>query len=344
MASYQYIYVMKSLSKIYPGGKEVLKNIRLAFLPGAKIGVLGANGAGKSTLLKIMAGHRQGLSPARPGRPTASRSATCRRSRSSIPTRTCWATSWRAWPRPRRCSTGSTRSRTEFAEPLDDDEMNALLAEQAELQEKIDAGNGWELQRTVEIAMDALRCPPGDADVTKLSGGERRRVALCRLLLHSPTCCCSTSRPTISTPNWWPGWSASSRTTRAPWWRSPTTATSSTTSPAGSSSSTAAAASPTRATTPAGSSRSASGWQQEEREDQARQRTLARELEWIGQSPQARQAKSQGAHHRLRGAAGSRPRDRGAGIGPDRHPARPAAGRPRDRGRAPARRASATGC
>ena len=95
-----------------------------------------------------------------------------------------------------------------FGEELDEDEMNALIAEQGELQEKIEASNGWELDRTVEIAMDALRCPPGDADVTKLSGGERRRVALAACCYKSPICCCSTSRQTISTPNRSPGCSA----------------------------------------------------------------------------------------------------------------------------------------
>ena len=184
MAAYQYIYVMKNVSKIYPGGREIMKNITLAFLPGAKIGVLGINGAGKSTLLKIMAGIDQDINGEAWAAAAASRSATCRRSRSSTPPRTCSATSWRASARPRRCSTASTRSPMRFADP--DADMDALLAEQAELQEKIDACNGWELERTIEIAMDALRCPPGDADVTKLSGGERRRVALCRLLLSNP--------------------------------------------------------------------------------------------------------------------------------------------------------------
>ena len=185
MAAYQYIYTMKNVSKIYPGGREIMKNITLAFLPGAKIGVLGVNGAGKSTLLKIMAGidqdyrrrglgrrRRQGRLPvagaaARPGEGRARQRHGGRR---------------RA---PRRCSTASTRSRASFGEPRRRD-MDELIAEQAELQEKIDACNGWDLERTLEIAMDALRCPPGDAEVTKLSGGERRRVALCRLLLSKP--------------------------------------------------------------------------------------------------------------------------------------------------------------
>jgi energy-dependent translational throttle protein EttA len=151
-----------------------------------------------------------------------------------------------------------------------------------------------DLERTIEIAMDALRCPPGDADVTKLSGGERRRVALCRCCCPSPTCCCSTSPPTTSTPSRSPGSSASSRTTRAPSSPSPTTATSSTTSPAGSSSSTAAGASPSRATTRAGWSRSRKRLAQERSEDRKptrRTRDAQRELEWIAHVPKARQAK-----------------------------------------------------
>ncbi|MDG4719827.1 MULTISPECIES: energy-dependent translational throttle protein EttA [Thalassospira] len=185
MASYQYIYVMKDLTKILPGGRELFKGITLSFLPGVKIGVLGNNGAGKSTLLKIMAGIEKDYAG-------------------------------EAWPAegvnvgyleqepqldPAKDVLGNVMEgcgqvvddlarfndiSAKFAEPMTDDEMNDLLAEQGELQERIDAANGWDLERTLEIAMDALRCPPKDADVTKLSGGERRRVALCRLLLAKP--------------------------------------------------------------------------------------------------------------------------------------------------------------
>ncbi len=185
MASYQYIYVMKDLTKILPGGRELFKGITLSFLPGVKIGVLGNNGAGKSTLLKIMAGIEKDYAG-------------------------------EAWPadgvnvgyleqepqlNPEKDVLGNVMEGCgsivddlarfneisgKFAEPMTDDEMNDLLAEQGELQERIDAANGWDLERTLEIAMDALRCPPKDADVTKLSGGERRRVALCRLLLAKP--------------------------------------------------------------------------------------------------------------------------------------------------------------
>jgi energy-dependent translational throttle protein EttA len=185
MPAYQYIYVMKGLSKTYPGGREVLKDIWLSFLPGAKIGVLGLNGAGKSTLLRIMAGIDQdfvgeawaaegvkvGYLPQEPQLdPDKDVAGNVKEGLGEVTALL------------ERFEAVSAR----FTEELGEDEMNALIAEQGELQEKIDRVNGWELDRTVEIAMDALRCPPGDAEVTTLSGGERRRVALCRLLLQKP--------------------------------------------------------------------------------------------------------------------------------------------------------------
>ncbi|MBO33926.1 MAG: energy-dependent translational throttle protein EttA [Rhodospirillaceae bacterium] len=183
MASYQYIYVMKQLSKTFQGGRELFKNISLSFFPGAKIGVLGANGAGKSTLLKIMAGletefngeawsadgARVGFLPQEP---------------ELDPEKNVEANVMEGVGEVRDLIDRFNEVSAKFAEPIDDDEMNMLLEEQGDLQEKIDAVNGWEIGRTVEMAMDALRCPPGDADVTKLSGGEKRRVALCRLLLQ----------------------------------------------------------------------------------------------------------------------------------------------------------------
>jgi sulfate-transporting ATPase len=185
MPAYQYIYVMKGLSKTYPGGREVLKDIWLSFFPGAKIGVLGPNGAGKSTLLRIMAGLDQDFT----GEAWAAEGAKV------------GYLSQEPQLDPEKDVAGNVKEglgeikallerfeevSARFAEELGEDEMNALIAEQGEIQEKIDAVNGWELDRTIEIAMDALRCPPGDADVTTLSGGERRRVALCRLLLQKP--------------------------------------------------------------------------------------------------------------------------------------------------------------
>lgn len=181
----QFIYVMKDLRKVVPPSREILRGIWLSFYPGAKIGVLGPNGSGKSTLLRIMAGVDQDFQG-------------------------------EAWPHagtrigflpqvPELDTTKSVRENVEeavrpqrellrrfeeismkFAEPMTDDEMTELLEQQGKVQEKIDAGNLWELDRKIEIAMDALRLPAADADVTRLSGGEKRRVALCRVLLEEP--------------------------------------------------------------------------------------------------------------------------------------------------------------
>ncbi len=183
MASYQYIYVMKGLNKTFPGGKQVLKDIWLSFLPGAKIGVLGLNGSGKSTLLKIMAGRddsftgeawaaegvKVGLLEQEPG---------------LDPSKDVLGNVMDGAGDMAKALARFEEVSNAFSDP--DADMDKLIAEQAELQEKIDAGNGWDLGRTVEIAMDALRCPPSDASVENLSGGEKRRVALCRLLLSKP--------------------------------------------------------------------------------------------------------------------------------------------------------------
>ena len=185
MASYQYVYVMKQLTKVLPGGRELVKDVSLSFFPGAKIGVLGVNGAGKSTLLKIMAGIDKEFN----GEAWAADGATVGylpQEPELDPNKTVEENVVEGLGETTRLIARFNEISERFAEPLEDDEMNALLAEQGELQEKIDAVNGWEIERTVEIAMDALRCPPGDADVSKLSGGERRRVALCRLLLQKP--------------------------------------------------------------------------------------------------------------------------------------------------------------
>jgi len=173
----QYVYVMQGLSKTYPGGKQVLKDIHLSFLPGAKIGVLGPNGAGKSTLLRIMAGIDKEFNGE------------------------AWAAEGtKVGYLPQEPQLDASKDvRGNVMDGVADkqailDKYNQLAAEWSEetademaaLQDQIDAENLWELDRTIEIAMDALRCPPGDADVAKLSGGERRRVALARLLLEQP--------------------------------------------------------------------------------------------------------------------------------------------------------------
>ncbi len=185
MASTQYVYTMHKLGKAWPGGKEVLKDISLSFLPGAKIGVLGLNGAGKSTLLKIMAGIETDFSgeawPA-DGIKIGYLAQEPELDPSLDVAGNVLAGMGKAKELVDRFNEVSAR----FAEELTDDEMNDLIAEQAELQEQIDAIDGWDLERKAEIAMDALRVPDGRADVSVLSGGERRRVALCKLLLSAP--------------------------------------------------------------------------------------------------------------------------------------------------------------
>ena len=289
MASYQYIYVMQRLSKIFPGGKKVLDNITLAFLPGAKIGVLGVNGAGKSTLLRIMAGLDHDFS----GEAWAAegvRVGMLAQEPELDPAKDVLGNVMDGVAATKALLDRFDEVWAGFADP--DADMDALMAEQAELQEKIDAVNGWELQRTIEIAMDALRCPPGDQEVSTLSGGERRRVALCRLLLAQPDLLLldePTNHLDAESVAWLErflkeykgtvvaithdryfldnvaGWILElDRGHGIPW------------------------------------QGNYSSWleqkqkrlAQEERQEAARQRTLARELEWIRQSPRARQAKS----------------------------------------------------
>jgi energy-dependent translational throttle protein EttA len=185
MAAYQYIYVMKGLTKIYPGGRKVLENIWLSFLPGAKIGVLGLNGAGKSTLLRVMAGEDNDFA----GEAWAAEGATVGflpQEPVLDPGKDVLGNIMEGVADKKALLDKFEAVSARFGDALSADEMDALIAEQAELQEKIDAGNLWELDRTIEIAMDALRCPPAEAKVDTLSGGERRRVALCRLLLQQP--------------------------------------------------------------------------------------------------------------------------------------------------------------
>ena len=291
MAAYQYIFTMKNLRKIWPGGKEVLKGINLQFFPGAKIGILGLNGSGKSTLLRIMAGaDKEFLGEA-------------------------WAAEGvrigYLAQEPELDDTKTVRGNIEEAvapmvatlkrfeevsmkmgEVTSDDEMNKLLEEQGRLQDQIEAGGGWELDNMLELAMDALRTPPGDAPVANLSGGERRRVALCRLLLSKPDMLLldePTNHLDAESVAWlekhlheYPGTVVAITHDRyfldnvAGWileldhgkgipWKG-----------------------------------NYSSWldqkqkrlAQEEKAESARQRTLSRELEWISMSPKARQAKS----------------------------------------------------
>ncbi len=181
----QYVYTMRRVGKVVPPKRVILEDISLSFFPGAKIGVLGLNGAGKSSLLKIMAGvDRDFIGEAipmpnmrvgyLPQEPQLDASKDVRGNVEEGVAQTMALIS--------RFNAISDR----FAEPMADDEMSRLLEEQGELQAEIDAVNGWELDRKLEVAAEALRLPPWEADVTRISGGERRRVALCRLLLSEP--------------------------------------------------------------------------------------------------------------------------------------------------------------
>ncbi|HEY9548292.1 MAG TPA: energy-dependent translational throttle protein EttA, partial [Kiloniellaceae bacterium] len=184
MASYQYVYQMDGVSKSFPGGKQVLKDIRLFFLPGAKIGVLGLNGSGKSTLMKVMAGIDTEITgEARPA--DGIRIGYLSQEPQLDPAKDVAGNVFEGVAETKALLDRFEAVSNAFAD-VDADQMDVLIAEQSELQEKIDAADAWDLDRKVEIAMDALRCPPGDAEVTKLSGGERRRVALCQLLLQKP--------------------------------------------------------------------------------------------------------------------------------------------------------------
>ena len=289
MAAYQYIYTMKNVAKIYPGGREIMKNITLAFLPGAKIGVLGINGAGKSTLLKIMAGLDQDIG----GEARAANGVHVgylSQEPQLDPEKDVLGNVMEGVAETKALLDRFNEVSMGFSDPNAD--MDALLAEQADLQEKIDACNGWDLERTLEIAMDALRCPPGDADVTTLSGGERRRVALCRLLLSNPDMLLldePTNHLDAESVAWLERFLAEYKSTVvavthdryfldnvAGWILELDRG---------------------RGIPYEGNY---SGWleqkkkrlAQEEREDRSRQRTLEREADWIGQSPQARRAKS----------------------------------------------------
>jgi len=305
MASYQYIYVMKQLSKTFQGGRELMKDISLSFLPGAKIGVLGANGAGKSTLLRIMAGieteyngevwaaegARVGFLPQEP---------------ELDPSKDVEGNAMEGVGEIKDLIDRFNEVSAKFAEPMDDDEMNTLLEEQGTLQEQIDAVNGWELERTVEMAMDALRCPPGDADVTTLSGGEKRRVALCRLLLQKPDLLLldePTNHLDAESVAWlelhlqeYPGTVVAITHDRyfldnvAGWILELDRGR----------------GIPYEGNYSAWLEQKQKRLAQEEKTEQARQRTLTNELEWIRQSPRARQAKSKAritAYEKLRSEA-----------------------------------------
>ena len=291
MASPQYIYVMKQLNKILPGGRELLKNISLSFYPGAKIGVLGVNGAGKSTLLKIMAGIETEFN----GEAWSADGASVGylpQEPELDPSKDVAGNVMEGVGAIKNLIDRFNEVSAKFAEPLEDDEMNKLLEEQGELQEQIDAANGWELERTIEMAMDALRCPPGDANVDKLSGGERRRVALCQLLLQKPDLLLldePTNHLDAESVAWlerflheYEGTVVAITHDRyfldnvAGWILELDRGN----------------GIPYEGNYSAWLEQKGKRLAQEEKQEQARQRTLANELEWIRQSPRARQAKS----------------------------------------------------
>jgi sulfate-transporting ATPase len=291
MPNYQYIFTMQNLRKVVPPGREILKGIYLAFFPGAKIGVLGANGAGKSSLLRVMAGVDHDFQgEARPA--DGVRIGYLSQEPQLDPTKNVRGNVEEAVAPVRALLSEFEAVSLQFAEPMDEDTMNALLERQGDLQTRIEAIDAWDLDRKIDIAMDALRLPPGEADVTTLSGGERRRVALCRVLLEQPDLLLldePTNHLDAESVAWlerhlaeFPGtvvavthdryfldnvagWILElDRGAGIPW------------------------------------EGNYSSWldqkqrrlAQEEKQASARQRTLARELEWIRMSPRARQAKS----------------------------------------------------
>jgi sulfate-transporting ATPase len=181
----QYIYTMNRVAKVVPPKRQIIRDISLSFFPGAKIGVLGLNGSGKSTLLRIMAGidtDIDGEARPQPG----IRIGYLPQEPELDPAKDVRGNVEDGVAETKALVDRFNEISMKFAEPMDDDEMNALLEEQGKLQDAIDAAGAWELDRKLEIAADALRLPPWDADVTRLSGGEKRRVALCRLLLSQP--------------------------------------------------------------------------------------------------------------------------------------------------------------
>ena len=181
----EFVFTMQDLRKVVSGDRVILDDITLAFFPGAKIGVIGGNGAGKSSLLRIMAGvDTEFVGEARP---TPGVTVGWLPQEPELdPAKDVRGNVEEGVGESRELLRRFEELSARFAEPLEDDEMNALLEEQSKLQDAIDASGAWELDRTLEVAMEALRVPPGDQDVATLSGGERRRVALCRLLLQKP--------------------------------------------------------------------------------------------------------------------------------------------------------------
>jgi sulfate-transporting ATPase len=289
--AYQYIFTMKDLGKVVPPRREVLKGIWLSFFPGAKIGVLGPNGAGKSTLLRIMAGVDQDfLGEAWPAE--GIRIGYLPQEPRLDPAKDVRANVEEGVAETRALLARFDEINARLGEPLEADEMEKVLEEQARVQDAIEAVNAWDLDRTVEIAMDALRVPPGDADVTTLSGGEVRRVALCRLLLQKPDLLLldePTNHLDAESVGWlerflkdYPGTVVAITHDRyfldnvAGWILELDRG----------------AGIPWEGNYSSWLEQKRERLAREEKQDRARQRTLERELEWVRMSPRARQAKS----------------------------------------------------
>ena len=340
----QYIFTMRDLRRFYPPDREVLRGINLSFFPGAKIGVIGANGSGKSSLLRIMAGVDDGFTGE--ARLTAGFTVGFLPQEPQLdPDKDVAGNVTDGVAEIKSLLVRFDEVCTAMGDP--DADFDKLLAEQAQLQDRIDAAGAWDLDRKLEIAMDALRLPAARRRASPRSRAANAGGSPCAgCCSRARTCCCSTSRPTTSTPSRWPGSSGRCRSTREPSSPSPTTGTSSTTWPGGSSSSTGASGSPGRATTRSWLEQKQARLAGEEKADRARQRTLERELEWIRMSPRARQSKGKAritAYNDLvaEAEAAARGGER-AEKARDHHPAGPPARGRGGRGRRRSPRDSAT--
>ncbi len=209
-----YIFQVEDLTKKH-GQKKVLEGVNLAFYPGAKIGVLGPNGAGKSTLMRIMAGTDTEFEGS--AKLTKGYTAGYLEQEPPLdPTKTVFENVQIAVTERQAVLDRYNEITGLLGTETDDKKLEKLYDEMARLQDEIDAANLWELDRQVAVAMEVMNLPPGDSEITNLSGGEKRRVALCQLLIRAPTFCCSTNRPTTSTPKAFRGWSNIWPTTAVP--------------------------------------------------------------------------------------------------------------------------------